>query len=115
MDRTLLLPNRKDPYSPEDIAAVWALAPGQLIAGRALHWTDPFWVSWWAQLQLTRYVGFRKAEVTLTVARAAAMLATPSGVLLALSFAHLAHRRRHRSLHRRPHNCLASQKATQPV
>ena len=81
-------PNRKDPYLPEDTAAVCALAPGLVVAVRALHWTDHFWVSWWSQLQLTRYVGFRKAEVTRTRARAAAMLA-PSGVLLALSFAHL--------------------------
>jgi hypothetical protein len=84
-----LVPKRKDPYSPEDIAAVWALPPGLMVAGRALHWTDPFFVAWWAQLQVTRYVGFRKAEVTLTRSRAASMLATQAGVLHALSFAHL--------------------------
>jgi len=60
-----------------------------LIAGRALHWAAPFWVSWWAQLQATRYAGFLKAEVTLTRSQAATKLANPAGVLLALSFAHL--------------------------
>jgi hypothetical protein len=60
-----------------------------VIAGLALHCAELFWVSWWAELQATRYVGFGKAEVTLARSQAAAMLAKPAGVLLALSFAHL--------------------------
>ena len=84
-----MLPDRKNPYSLEDIAALWALARGTIVAGRHFDWYAPFCVSWWVALQIMRATGFRKAEVTLVAADAEEQLTTETGVHFGLSFAYI--------------------------
>jgi hypothetical protein len=58
-----LQPARMEPYNDSVIAAVLNLPAGALVAGRTLDWSCFFFTNWLAALALTRWCGFRKAEV----------------------------------------------------